>query len=472
MKITKTDFLQYRNCPKSLWLLKHDPENYPEGEFSAFLRKLIREGYEVESYVQKYFKNAGERIVEFQRVFETDDGLYARADILEQTSDGKTILYEVKSSTRVKTDNTHNHLKDACFQKICAVRAGLNLDKVFLVHLNGEYVRKGDIEPEQLLVFVDVTKDIEHITSETEKEINDALELLKQTDIDKNSCTCLHKSRTNHCDTFSIFNPNVPIPSIYSIPRLNATKRDDLIAKQIFALGEIPDDYPLSDNQRIVINAAKNARPQINMGEIQRFLSQLVFPLYFFDFETFASAVPLIDGTSPHKHFPVQYSLHIMQKDGSLTHREFLERQRSLPSHLVEQMQEDIGIEGSIVSWHASFEKTQNNEMTKLFPDKNDFLMDINKRMVDLEELFKSAYVDARFDGSTSIKKVLPVICPCLNYEDLQVQEGSVAMEAWQRMVNAEEEEAKKIANDLLLYCERDTFAMVEIYRFLNSLFN
>ena len=55
MQLTKTDFIQYLNCSKSLWLLKRDPDNYPYGEFSAFMQKLTREGYEVERYVRQYF---------------------------------------------------------------------------------------------------------------------------------------------------------------------------------------------------------------------------------------------------------------------------------------------------------------------------------------------------------------------------------------------------------------------------------
>ena len=133
-------------------------------------------------------------------------------------------------------------------------------------------------------------------------------------------------------------------------------------------------------------------------------------------------------------------------------------------------MQGDIGPDGSIVSWHASFEKTQNREMAKMFPDKAEFLAGLNDRMVDLEDVFKTAYVDVGFDGSTSIKKVLPVICPDLNYKDLDVQDGSSAMEAWERMIKAEAEEAARISSALLSYCGRDTFAMVEIYRFLTKL--
>lgn len=140
-----------------------------------------------------------------------------------------------------------------------------------------------------------------------------------------------------------------------------------------------------------------------------------------------------------------------------------------MPRQLIEQMQDDIEEPGSIVSWHASFEKTQNRVMAVMFPDKEPFLLDINERMMDLEDVFKTAYVDARFEGSTSIKKVLPVVCPRLNYDDLEVKDGSLAMEAWQRMINAAPDEAEKIANDLLRYCERDTLAMAEIYRFLSE---
>ena len=472
MQLTKTDFIQYLNCPKSLWVLKHDPDGYPHGEFSVFMQKLTREGYQVERYVRQFFESDGARAVNFQGVFKTDDGLFARVDALEQTADGEVILYEIKSSTSVKTDSSHNHIKDACFQKICAERTGQSIDRVFLVHLDGTYVRSGDVDPAALLTFADVTEQVDEMAKETADQIDAALGLLREVEVDRERCSCLHKSRANHCDTFSIFNPGIPSPSIYSLPRLSAKKRAEFVANGIFDLQGVPDSYPLTVNQKNVVLAAKAGVPQINREEIREFLAVFRFPLYFFDYETYASAVPLIDGTSPHKHFPVQYSLHILDADGTLTHEEYLERDARLPEHLLAQMQAQVGNDGSVVSWHASFEKTQNREMARLFPDSAEFLNDVNARMIDLEDPFKTAYVDARFDGSTSIKKVLPVICPELGYGDLEVQDGSSAMESWARMIVADLDEAAQIATALLRYCERDTYAMVEIYRFLDSLLN
>ena len=56
-QLTKTDFIQYLNCPESLWLLKNKPSDYSKGEFSLFLEKLIKEGYEVEEYAKLLFPN-------------------------------------------------------------------------------------------------------------------------------------------------------------------------------------------------------------------------------------------------------------------------------------------------------------------------------------------------------------------------------------------------------------------------------
>ena len=469
MEFTKTDFIHYLNCRKSLWLLKNSPTDYPHGEFSNFMKKLIREGHEVELYVRQFFNDSSDRVVEFQKHFETDGKLVARVDAIEHTRDDEIILYEIKSSTSVKTDTQHNHVKDACFQKICAERTGQRIDRVFLVHLNRSYVREGDVEPNALLTFSDITKQVEAIAIETDREINEALEFL-QSSIDMNGCDCIEKSRSYHCDTFSRFNPDIPTPSIYSLPRLSTSKRRKLLSKNILRLEDIEDTFPLSQNQRLIVQAAKNGGPQINPREIARFLSELRFPLYFLDYETFSSAVPLIDGGSPHKNFPVQYSLHILNEDGSLIHKEYLERVPRMPCRLIEQMQDEIGPTGSIVSWHASFEKTQNQEMAKGFPEHATFLRNSNERMVDLEVVFKTGYVDSRFDGSTSIKKVLPVICPNLDYNELDVQDGVSAMEAWKQMVSTEPEEAESIARALLNYCERDTLAMVEIYRFLTRI--
>lgn len=44
-----------------------------------------------------------------------------------------------------------------------------------IVHLNGDYVRAGDIVPEELLIFENVTERVREIEAETAAEIDSAL---------------------------------------------------------------------------------------------------------------------------------------------------------------------------------------------------------------------------------------------------------------------------------------------------------
>jgi hypothetical protein len=89
-----------------------------------------------------------------------------------------------------------------------------------------------------------------------------------------------------------------------------------------------------------------------------------------------------------------------------------------------------------------------------------------------MEIFSKQYYVDAKFKGSASIKKVLPVLVPELTYKNLNIQKGDQASERWEYMISDKvtEEEKQAIMQDLLEYCKLDTMAMVRIWEFLNKL--
>jgi hypothetical protein len=90
---------------------------------------------------------------------------------------------------------------------------------------------------------------------------------------------------------------------------------------------------------------------------------------------------------------------------------------------------------------------------------------------VDLEDLFKEGYVNIKFQGSTSIKKVLPVLVPELDYAGMDVASGTDAMEAWRRLVNLPPgEEKDELYRKMLAYCELDTLAMVRIFKLMQEL--
>lgn len=469
--LTKTDFIQYLNCPKSLWLKHTRPAVYPKGGFSSFMVKIASEGYEVESYVkQAVLRYSDARSYKFQQDFRTNDGLYARCDMVKSNTDGSIDLFEVKSSTSVKYDKPHSHLKDAAFQVVAAQRAGERVDKVWVVHLNKDYVRSGAIDPNELLVFSDETIRIKSIIEETEAEIDAALALLNRDTIDESSCSCLYLSRANHCDSFNYFNPSVPKPSVYSLPRLFGSKLAEFVDEGRFDLATIKPNE-VSAQQALVIKAHNERNPFVDKAAIQAFLDQLHYPLHFLDYETFLSAVPIIDGYRPQEQLPFQFSLHVLHEDGQLEHSEYLADRPKRPEELINALRNAILPNGSILAWNKVFENSQNKNMGKQFPHANGFLLDIVNRTVDLMDIFKTGYVDIRFDGSTSIKQVLPVLIPELSYQNLDVKDGGGAMEAWGMMLATTDQEKKnEIGSALLEYCKLDTLAMVRIFQFIEKL--
>jgi len=100
------------------------------------------------------------------------------------------------------------------------------------------------------------------------------------------------------------------------------------------------------------------------------------------------------------------------------------------------------------------------------FPEFKNYLEFINFKMFDLEDIFKKYYIDYRFNGSTSIKNILPIICPSLSYSNLDISNGTMALDTWGRMVLDKnfKEDVNLTRKNLLSYCELDTKAMVEIY--------
>lgn len=488
MQLTKTNFIQFLNCPESLWLLKNKEEEYPKGEFSLFLKKLIDEGYEVEAYAQKLFpkgivlpnfiapsdtkrKLQEEHQYYFQPSFQTPMGAFAVIDILEKKEDGAYHIYEVKSSTSIKTDKKHNHIKDACFQKYVMTQCGYTVSGVSIIHLNKEYVKQGEINPSDLLEIVDVTNEVNTIYSATVNEINAGLNFIKK-DSTPTNCSCLENTRSNHCDAFGYFNSKVSEHSIYELNRISAKKIGELRDLSVSQIIDIPDNYKLSDKQRLQVISNTKEEPIINKSEIKETLVKLKFPLHFIDYETFPTAIPKVNGLGPHQQLVFQVSIHTLTDDGNLTHFEFLADKMELPQHLIEFMINSTGLNGTFISWHASFEKSRNSDMVKLFPEHGNYLEYMNNNMFDLETIFHTNYVDFRFLGRTSIKNVLPILEPQFSYKNLEIQNGTMALYTWGRLILEPNgfENLEKVKKALLAYCELDTLAMVKIYQKLINL--
>ncbi|MCA9564384.1 MAG: DUF2779 domain-containing protein [Myxococcales bacterium] len=469
MRLTKTEFVDYQKCSKALWLKHAKPEAIEWPPLSDFDRHQMQMGYEVERLAQEYMPTwDAEGKFSFQDEFKTDAGLYARADIVRTNDDGTIDIFEVKSSAKLKESNGPDHIDDATFQTVVAERCGHNVRSVFVVHVSKEYVRQGVIDPAELLVFADVTDEVRRRQEMISINADLALRFLNQAEIDESFCDCRFKSRGNHCAAFSYFNSDIEEPSIYVIPNLR--KASAFAEDGITSLLDVPEDQ-LTAKQVPVRRSAELGAPVINRQGIRTFLETLEWPLYFYDYETVSSPVPRADGHSPHQQMPIQFSLHRLDEDGTLTHTEYLSMQDGDQEQLVLQLIANIGEAGSLIAWNKKFEIGCNNRLGKLLPEHVHFLHDMSHRTVDLMDPFAEDYVDIAFGGSNSIKHVLPVLCPDLSYNKDAVHDGGMAIVAWIEMVETiNEHRRNRLARELSEYCELDTLAMVRIFEVLRKI--
>lgn len=471
MALTKSGFLEYRACAKAHWLRINRPGELAEKPPSEFARMLMRQGYAVEELARELVAGWPDAArCQFQEKFEAA-GLEARADLVRHNTDGSIDIFEIKSSTSIK-GSTGDHVADAGFQALVAERGGTAVARVYIIHVNKQYERpnSGPINPAELLVIVDVSEKVCEQRTALEEEIDAALAFLAAPTLDEEGCSCLFAGNPdNHCAAFERFNPGIDTPSLYILPRISAPKLKKFHAEGRFSLaGVAPTE--LSARQALVQRAALENAPVIDRDAIAQFVDGLAWPIYFYDYETFASAIPIATGHRPHEQIAVQFSVHRLDASGALTHFEYLAETPGEERLLVDALEASIGPEGSIISWHMSTEVGCNERMIRLVPEKKTFLDGINARTYDLLVPFEDHYVDARFEGSTSIKKVLPILVPSLSYNKADVHDGTGAMDAWLKLISSGDAvEKAELRRQLLAYCKLDTLAMVEIFGVLRA---
>ena len=105
-------------------------------------------------------------------------------------------------------------------------------------------------------------------------------------------------------------------------------------------------------------------------------------------------------------------------------------------------------------------------ELADHLPRLADELLSIRERLWDLYPVVKDHLYYPAFHGSFSLKAVLPVLVPGMDYSSLDVQEGGAAGIAYVEMIQPETKAIRKaeLRRQLLKYCKQDTLAMVKLH--------
>ena len=486
MHLSKSQYMRGLQCHKSLWLYKNNPELRATPDHAQ--KTLFNTGHHVGDLAKELFPNGVEVVFDTKNfrgmitktqeliangtkiIYEatfSEEGIFAMADILVKNGDAWDI-YEVKASTKVK----QVHIEDISIQWHTLNKA-ITVNRAYIIHINNQYVRWGDLDTHALFSIEDVTEYMDEEEEDIQEQACEMEEMLKEDipsiDIGK------HCSDPYTCDFKEHCWKHLPSPSVLDIAYA-AGKQWTLYEQGIRKIEDVPEDFHFGDNALLQIKYHKSQEIKIDKPKIKEFLETIEYPINFFDFETFQNAIPRFDNQKPYAQIPFQYSLHILHEDGRIEHKEFLGDENTDPRlALAKQMIEDITPTGSIAAYSQSFEKGKIRDLAALYENLSEELLSLNERFIDIAEPFqKKHYYHPQFNGKYSIKVVLPTLFPNddeLDYTKLgSVQNGSDAMNIFANLyLLKDNKQREEIRKDLLSYCKLDTLAMLRIWEYLTK---
>ena len=359
----------------------------------------------------------------------------------------------------------------------------IQIENVYIIHLNASYIRGKELDPDQLFIVSDSFYNNKNNKSSNVKEsiyskIKDLSYLLDEMD------ECSYESigepmRTSRCSTrqkcryYEQCFPNEKEDDDDSIITLIASqyrydmKREGLCYLRDADITRIEG----SKQQYAQISADRNEEKLfVDRIALRSWLSQIEFPITFLDFEWERFAIPPYEGMRPYDVLPFEYSIHILEADGTVTRKDYLsihDDRRDMAVHLIE----DIPSEGTVMAYNAAgAEMIRIREMAETFPELSEELIKINERMEDLQLLFDTGVVyDVRMRGFWSLK-VLMSLMDDPGYNALDIRHGMDAVFQWRQLDYEQAEDKEKIIEELKAYCGMDTYAMTVVFKWLVKL--
>ncbi len=482
--LSKTNYMNGLQCRKYLWYLFNAKEDIPEPDESQ--QAIFDQGHMVGDYAKKLFPNGIE--IPFSKtetiklslealkkrvpIFEASlayNNCYARADILEPVGKNEWNIIEVKSSTGLKDEN----LFDIGFQCYIYTGARLKINKCYLMHLNNKYVRRGEIDVKKLFKKIDVTSEVK--TKYSKIAAKNSVDMMNSISADRYPEPGIgpHCTKPYECPLKGKCWSFLPERNVFFLYR-NKKLPFALIKDGIMELRDISQDkFKLNKNQKIQVDCERTGRPHIDPKKIKKFLDSIEYPVYYMDFETYQTAIPMFDGARPYDNIPFQFSVHVVERAGAEPkHHSFLAEGRGDPRpEFMARLKEIIGTNGSVVAFNAVFETGGLKECAMAYPEYAEWVVSIVKRMKDLLKPFRAfAYYHPKQNGSCSLKRVLPVLTD-RSYSDMEIGDGGTASREYFRVTFTEgAEDQAKVRNLLEEYCSLDTMGMVEMMESLKAL--
>lgn len=490
--ISKSKFVAGLQCRKRLFLQVHNTEigkitnqhNKQQGTAVGLLAQSVFPGGVLVEADPSHLADALQTTKElisnptvpaiFEATFQ-HNGVIVRVDVLLRSPDqcGFHII-EVKSATQLRP----HHVHDLSIQKYVLRGAGVQVRGSHLMHVNPDYVFDGNFDLSQFFVIESIEPTRLLPRSAVSGILNAQYKMLANPEAPSVETGSFCKS-PYRCEFFEHCHPPLDAENVRSLP-ISQDKIRMLLQNGVTTVSELPTNIHLSlywhftGTDCTKINAARSAgRKGLAVAEkLKHDLSLLKSPICYMDFETIAPAVPRFQGMKPYEPIPIQWSVHREDEWQRLTHSEFLAPDDTDPrTRFLESLYRATSDARNIVVY-GSYENTQLSNLCRWFPEHGAAIKHVQQRLIDLLPIVRRNIYSPLFCGSYSIKNVLPVLLPSMNYDDLTVQAGDQVAGVWEQLIASgiDDKERARLRRVLLEYCERDTLALALVVNALKVL--
>jgi hypothetical protein len=488
ISLSKSTLIRSMQCAKSLYLYKN---NYTlRDKAGVTQQQRFDRGHRVGKLAHELFPNgkdctppdhfsynesiaATKLLVQQQYpvIYEASfkyNGILAALDILENR-DGKHYAYEVKSSLRI----SNTYLLDAAIQYYIITRSGTPLEDFFLVTINNDYVKDGELDVNAFFKKTSVMNEIQERIPFIEKSIDEAIATLSRAE-EPSMDIGPHCTKPYPCDFQSYCWKNIEKESVWYLPGISMQEKAAFIASGINTVDAIENTDTLNGRQKVILEAFRNQQPYIEREKIRDIILQLEYPLYFFDVEAFQPAVPLFDGTQPYDRIPFLFSLHYKASETAAIEQISCISPVGADNRIdfIEQFLSATQQDGNILVFNALMEKGVLYKLASAFPEYKAAIYDRINRIIDMEIPFKELYYyHPAQQGSFSLKAVGNAILQRDEFMKSTVKDGEEAMAVYNELFYIND--SKKIEENLealKTYCRTDTYVLYEIFEQLKKL--
>ena len=479
--LSKSRFTYGLQCHKQLWWRCFDgraPELVPSPTQRAVFSRGHRVGDLAQSYVPGGFRIphdgrqkkkavaataqalAEGREILYEASFEVSD-VFVAVDILIKGDDGWTLV-EVKSTTGVKDQ----HIPDAAVQAWVVGASGLSVSRVELMHLNRacRYPNLAD-----LFLRTDITERVEDFLPRVAGEIESQKEMLDlPIPVLEPGAHC---RIPYECPFTGRCQEDPPAGHVSELHGIGATRARKFIDRGQELIVDLSAGQISGKAIWVRQREAATTEGLVCSADLTKVVPGEAGRVGYLDFEMLAPAVPVWMDCRPFQNVPAQFSLHV-RENGAVEHHEFLASSGVDPRpEVAKALGQALRGCDVLFAYDADFERRCLRDLAACATAESglgEALLAMAEKVEDFLPLVRNHVYHPDFCGSFSLKSVLPVLVPDLDYADLRVADGHLASAELETLLLRPDAwptwRQRRTRRELLAYCARDTLALVRLH--------